>query len=232
MTVNKTIIITGGFGSLGRAAAQAALEQGYGIVLVDRAEQLLGADFSDSPQVLICGGVDICDFAQAQNVVAKAQAQFGEVSALLNIAGGFHWANFESDELDTWDRLYQMNVKTAVTASKAVLPVFLNQQRGSIVCVSAGAAVKGEAGIAAYAASKAGVSRFVESLAAELKDKGVRVNAVAPSIIDTQPNRKAMPDADFSRWVSPAALAKVMLFLASDEASAVTGSILPVTGRV
>lgn len=228
----RTIVITGGFGSLGRAAAKMALAQGYQVVLADMAEQLVGSDLADTAEVLVCGGVDISDLNQAQGVMEKAKSHFGDVSVLLNIAGGFHWASFESDQLDSWDRMHHMNVKTAIIASKAVLPHFIAQQRGSIVCVSAGAAVKGDVGIAAYAASKAGVSRFVESLAAELKERGIRVNAVAPSIIDTVPNREAMPDEDFTKWVSPEALANVMLFLASDDAEAVTGAVLPVTGRV
>jgi NAD(P)-dependent dehydrogenase (short-subunit alcohol dehydrogenase family) len=228
----RTIVITGGFGSLGRAAAKVALDQGYQVALLDMAEELVDSALADSSNVLVCGGIDITDLHQAREVMEKVKSHFGEISALLNIAGGFHWASFEADELDSWDRMHHMNVKTAITASKAALPHFIAQQRGSIVCVSAGAAVKGDMGIAPYAASKAGVSRFVESLAAELKDRGIRVNAVAPSIIDTAPNREAMPDEDFTKWVSPGALAKVMLFLASDDAEAITGAVLPVTARV
>lgn len=228
----RTVVITGGFGSLGRAAAKVALDQGYQVALLDMAEELVDSALADSSNVLVCGGIDITDLHQAQEVMEKVKSHFGEISALLNIAGGFHWASFEFDELDSWDRMHHMNVKTAITASKAALPHFIAQQRGRIVCVSAGAAVKGDMGIAPYAASKAGVSRFVESLAAELKDRGIRVNAVAPSIIDTAPNREAMPDEDFTKWVSPEALAKVMLFLASDDAEAITGAVLPVTGRV
>ena len=128
--------------------------------------------------------------------------------------------------------LYAMNVKTAANASRAALPWLRKSAAGRIVNVGAMGAVKSAAGMGAYGASKAGVHRLTESLAEELKGEGITVNAVLPSIIDTPANRADMPDADFSAWVSPADLAKVMLFLASPDGRAVTGALLPVTGRV
>ena len=125
-----------------------------------------------------------------------------------------------------------MNVKTAANASRAALPWLRKSAAGRIVNVGAMGAVKSAAGMGAYGASKAGVHRLTESLAEELKGEGITVNAVLPSIIDTPANRADMPDADFSAWVSPADLAKVMLFLASPDGRAVTGALLPVTGRV
>ena len=133
--------------------------------------------------------------------------------------------------LATWDRLYAMNLKTALVATRALLPL-LKVGRGSIVNVGAAASVKAAAGMGAYAASKAGVARLTEALAEELKNDLVRVNAVLPSIIDTPPNRADMPDAEFDRWVSPAQLSAVIAFLLSPAASAVTGALIPVTGRV
>ncbi|MEW6019792.1 MAG: SDR family oxidoreductase, partial [Pseudomonadota bacterium] len=127
---------------------------------------------------------------------------------------------------------YAMNVKTAANASRAALPWLRRSAAGRIVNVGAMGAIKSAAGMGAYGASKAGVHRLTESLAEELKGEGITVNAILPSIIDTPANRADMPDADFSAWVSPADLAKVMLFLASPDARAVTGALLPVTGRV
>jgi NAD(P)-dependent dehydrogenase (short-subunit alcohol dehydrogenase family) len=121
---------------------------------------------------------------------------------------------------------------TAVAASRAALPHLLARGAGRIVNIGANAATRAAAGMGPYAASKAAVARFTESLAEEMKDRGITVNAVLPSIIDTPQNRADMPDADFSRWVAPEAIAEVILFLVSDAAAAVTGALIPVTGRV
>jgi 3-oxoacyl-[acyl-carrier protein] reductase len=128
--------------------------------------------------------------------------------------------------------MYAMNLKTALNACKAALPYLLESGAGRIVNVGAQSALHASSGFGPYAGSKSAVHRMTESLADELKLKGVTVNAVLPSIIDTPMNRRDMPKADFSHWVAPADLAAVMLFLASDEAKAVTGALIPVSGRV
>ena len=229
---NKTVIITGAFGNLGVAVAAEAAARGANVVLVDMAPAPTDGSLDGLPENrLVLDGVDLTDYQQAADTVAKAVDKFGSVDALLNIAGGFCWETFADNDLANWDKMYTINVKTAVTATKAALPR-LQQDGGAVVCVSAGPALKGDMGMGPYAASKAGVARFVESLAAEMKDQGVRVNAVMPSVIDTPQNREAMPDEDFDRWVKPEALANVILFLASAEASAVTGALVPVFNRV
>lgn len=229
---NKTVIITGAFGNLGVAVAREASARGANVVMVDRVpvpqdDRLQGI----GENLLLVGEIDLTDLDQANQAISKAVDQFGGVDALLNIAGGFCWETFADNDLSNWDFLYNINIKTAITATKAALPQ-LREGGGAVVCISAGPALKGELGMGPYAASKAGVARFVESLAQEVKDDFVRVNAVMPSIIDTPLNRKEMPDAEFDRWVSPQALANVILFLASDEASAVTGALVPVFNRV
>ncbi len=163
--------------------------------------------------------------------MAAVKARFGRIDALLNIAGGFRWETMEAGDAATWERMFAINLKTALNASRAALPHLLESGAGRIVNVGAQPANHATAGMGAYAASKAAVHRLTESLADELKLKGVTVNAVLPSIIDTPANRADMPKAEFDRWVSPADLAAVMLFLASDEARAVTGALIPVTGR-
>ena len=157
---------------------------------------------------------------------------FGRINAVVNVAGGFAWETFESGSLDTWDRLYQMNVRTAIVSTKAALPHILSAGNGRVINVSALAANKAGLGVAAYAASKAGVARFTESLAEELKARDVTVNAVMPSIIDTPTNRADMPDQDFTSWVTPEALSAVIAFLLSAEGQVITGTCLPVSGRV
>ena len=221
----RTLIVTGGHGALGSAVCKAARAQGWNVALIDHAE-------AEAPEgVFEVGGVDLTDAASTNAAVARIAAHFGGVDALFNIAGGFVWQTVDAAE-PAWDRMYRMNVVTALNASRAALPHLKASTAGRIVNVGAGGAVKAAAGMGAYAASKAGVHRLTEALAEELKGSTVTVNAVLPSIIDTAANRRDMPDADFDRWVKPEQLAAVMLFLASPEAAAVTGALIPVTGGV
>ena len=223
---DRVILVTGGHGALGSAVVQAALADGLKVAVVDHARGL------PVPEgVLELGGVDLTDPASAQTAIDAAVARFGRLDALLNIAGGFVWQTTE-DASPAWDKMFALNLSTALNASRAALPWLKASPEGRIVNVGANAAVKSAAGMGAYAASKAGVHRLTESLAEELKSTSVTVNAVLPSILDTGQNRKDMPDADPSQWVAPADLARVILFLASPEARAVTGALVPVTGKV
>ncbi|MGE0742376.1 MAG: SDR family oxidoreductase [Hyphomonadaceae bacterium] len=221
----RTVVITGGGGVLGGAVGRVAASRGANVVLVDV------ATLPEGPGLRL-GNVDLTNLDSATRAMDEARAKTGRLDALLNIAGGFRWQTLADGDLAGWDALYNINVKTAATASKAALPHLLASGDGRIVNVGAAGAVKAAAGMGAYAASKAGVMRLTESLAEELKGRGVTVNAVLPSIIDTPANRKDMPDADFSKWVTPEDLAAVMLFLASPEARAITGALVPVTGQV
>jgi NAD(P)-dependent dehydrogenase (short-subunit alcohol dehydrogenase family) len=185
-----------------------------------------------APDGLTLGGVDLASAEGARRAMAEVKARFGRLDALVNVAGGFRWETVEEGDPATWDHLFALNVKTALNASRAALPYLLESGAGRIVNVGANAARKAGAGMGPYAASKAGVHRLTESMAEELKHRGVTVNAVLPSIIDTPANRAEMPNARFDRWVAPAELAAVILFLASPEAKAVTGALVPVTGGV
>ena len=226
----KRIAITGAFGSLGAAVVLAALEAGAQVAAIDRTDAPpAGMDLGDAKRF---GGVDLSDTAQAKNAIDAAAKALGGLDALVNIAGTFRWETLADGTLDTWDLLYKVNLRSAVAASKAALPHLRKNGSGRIVNIGAGAAAKAGAGMGAYAASKAGVARLTEALAEELKDERITVNAVLPSIIDTPPNRADMPKADFDRWVKPGQLADVIVFLLSDRAAAVTGALLPVSGRV
>jgi len=196
------------------------------VIGIDRADEISGGEVL----TLKIPKTDLTDSDKSTEAFARIAEQFGSLHALVNIAGGFAWEEVESGTVDTWERLFKLNVITALNASKAALPLLL-ANGGAIVNVSAAASTKADAGLGAYAASKSGVSRLTESLAAELKDRGVRVNAVLPSIIDTPMNRASMSKARFDRWVTPHALADVISFLISDRARAVTGVLLPVTAR-
>lgn len=222
----RVIVVTGGQGVLGRAVVRQALAGGARVAAVDRAPA------SALGEAMVLGGVDLTDPVSAGEAMGRIADQLGGLDALLNIAGGFAWQTTEAGDPATWDRMFAMNVRTTLTAVRAALPHLLRSPAGRIVNVGAAGAVKAAAGMGAYAASKAGVHRLTESLAEELKDSGLTVNAVLPSIIDTPQNRADMPDADPARWVDPEDLAAVMLFLASPAARAVTGALVPVTGRV
>lgn len=229
----RVYAITGAFGVLGSAVARAAAARGARVALIDYAPiPPEGLGEACGPDGLILGGVDLTEAAGAQRAIEAVAKHFGRLDVLVNVAGGFRWETLEDGSADTWNTLFRMNVLTASNAARAALPFLKRGGSGRIVNVGANGAVKAAAGMGAYAASKAGVHRLTEALAEELKADGVTVNAVLPSIIDTPANRADMPNADVSAWVSPQDLASVILFLASEEARAVTGALVPVTGRV
>ncbi|MDZ5455193.1 MULTISPECIES: SDR family NAD(P)-dependent oxidoreductase [Azohydromonas] len=224
---SRRVLVTGGLGALGRAVGDLLAERGARVVLLDRAPA-----HSLPGMAGVLGDVDLGDQAAAAAALEQACSLLGGLDSLVNVAGGFRWETLEGGSVESWDALYGMNLRSAVVASRAALPYLLAAAPAAIVNVGALAANKAALGMGAYAASKAGVARLTEALAEELKDRGVRVNAVLPSILDTPANRADMPDADFARWVHPQALATVIAFLLSDDAQAVTGACIPVAGRV
>ena len=223
----KCIAVTGGFGTLGAAVGAALAAAGARVALIDRAPT--PATASDAYAV---SGVDLTSPDGAKDAIVQVVAHFGRLDAVVNVAGGFRWETVADGSVDTWDLLYQINLRTAVNTVRAALPHLTANPGSSIVNIGALASTKAALGMGAYAASKAGVSRLTEALAEELKDKSVTVNAILPSIIDTAPNRKDMPDADFSRWVKPGEIADLIVFLLSDRARAITGASIPIVGRV
>ena len=229
---DKVVIVTGAFGALGRVVASTLASRGARLGLVDAAGVVPGPFASEFAAHLVLPGIDLSNADATQAMVAQVVARFGALDAVVNIAGGFRWETVADGDAATWDALFTMNLKTALHVCKASLPHLLDREGTRIVNIGAGAAAKAVAGMGAYAASKAGVLRLTEALADETKDRGLTVNAVLPGIIDTPANRKDMPQADFSRWVAPQALADVVAFLLSDAARAITGVGIPVTGRL
>jgi NAD(P)-dependent dehydrogenase (short-subunit alcohol dehydrogenase family) len=227
----RVYAITGAFGVLGAAVAKAAAAQGARLALIDFAKQA-PAGLPSGDEVLVLGGVDLTDPAAAKAAVDAVVARFGGLDVLVNVAGGFRWEMHEGGDPETWSKLFLMNVQTASNATRAALAPLKASAAGRIVNIGANGAVKAGLGMGPYAASKAGVHKLTEALAEELKSTGVTVNAVLPSILDTPTNRADMPDADASAWVTPEDLAAVILFLASEAARAVTGALVPVTGKV
>ena len=223
----KVVVITGASGALGKVVAEQALARGARVAGIDH----VPAQVPATPIRLELGSVDLTDAAAAKTAIDAVAAHFGKIDALINIAGGFAYETVADGDPKTWARMYAINVTTALNASRAAIAHLTASSAGRIINVGAMGALQAGAGMGAYAASKAGVHRLTEALAAEHKGR-ITVNAVLPSIIDTAANRASMPTADFGKWVAPKELADVILFLASDAASAVTGALLPVSGRV
>jgi NAD(P)-dependent dehydrogenase (short-subunit alcohol dehydrogenase family) len=223
----KVIVVTGASGALGKVVVEAALARGARVAGIDHAPTQVPA----TPGRLELGGVDLTDAAQAGKAIDAVVSHFGRLDALVNIAGGFAFEAVAEGDPRTWQHMYALNVLTALNTSQSAIPHLAAASAGRIVNVGAMGALQAGAGMGPYAASKAAVHRLTEALAAEWKGR-ITVNAVLPSTIDTAANRASMPKADFTKWVTPQELADVILFLISDAASAVTGALLPVSGRV
>lgn len=220
----RTVLVTGANGALGRVVAAKASLLGASLILVGRH---FDADVATALPTARRLELDLAD----PGALEGALADEGRIDALFNIAGGFAMGESSYAPRGTeWDAMFRVNVDTLRHSLRAVVPVMLAQGRGSVVNVGALSALKGQASMGAYIASKCAVLRLTETLSAEVKDRGINVNAVLPSIIDTTANRAAMPGADPARWVSPEDLASVICFLGSDAARAIHGALIPVAG--
>ena len=213
------IIVTGASGALGSIVAD-HLETGGAQV----ARIIRGGDQA-APGRFPCS--DLADISLSGQALNAAIDWLGGVDGLINIAGGFKWEKIEEGNPATWQQMFASNVQTALASCMSVLPHL--KAGGSIVNVGATAAAHAGAGMGAYATAKSGVARLTESLAAEVKARGIRVNAILPQTIDTPQNRRDMPKADHSQWTSPQAIAEVIHFLLSNGSRAITGALIPVT---
>ncbi|PWE18080.1 NAD-dependent oxidoreductase [Marinicauda salina] len=218
------IVVTGAAGTLGKTVCSLLREAGQAVAAVD-----LGQPDKDAAEAVF-GGIDLTEPGQVETVYDRLEADGRKPTGLVNCAGGFDWRPVLESEPDLWERLWRMNVLSAAVSCRAAAGRL--GKGGAIVNIAAAAAGHADEGMGPYAASKAGVRRLTEALAAELKPNGVRVNSVSPTIIDTPPNREAMADADFSAWAKPEEVAEAVAFLLSDRASGVTGDDLVVRGRM
>lgn len=225
------VLITGAAGNLGRAVAVHFAARGAKLALLDREGEALAALVCDLPGGALPLACNLLDPADVAAAVEQAVGAFGGVAVAVNLAGGFTMGEaVHETTASTWQRMLDLNVNTMLHSAAAVVPVMRRARRGSIINVGAASALRGAAKMGAYIASKSALMRLTESMSAELREDGINVNAVLPTIIDTPVNRKAMPDADPRRWVTPEALAAVIGFLASDEARAIHGALIPVAG--
>jgi NAD(P)-dependent dehydrogenase (short-subunit alcohol dehydrogenase family) len=227
----RVVMVTGAAGALGRAVVAAFDAERASLVLVDRDRAALERAFGADSERVAFAPADLLDAASARAAVDLALRRFGRLDALVNLAGGFAMGEpVHALGDDTWQRMFDLNVRTLLNAVHAAVPPMLERGGGKVVNVGAFAAQKGAAKMGAYVAAKASVIRLTESMAAELREQGINVNCVLPTVIDTPANRADMPKADASRWVAPEAVADVIVFLASDRARAIHGAALPVTG--
>ena len=230
----RVAVVAGGTGGLGRAVSLAFLQEGAKVVVTYRQQEefdgLKDAAGAAGSRLEGCA-VDVTDEAAVSRLVERVVAQHERLDALVNAVGGYA-GGVKFWELDTtvFDQMLALNVRSGYALLRAVLPVMLKQGRGAIVNVASKAAFDHAAGVAAYAASKAAAVAMMDSLAADVKGTGVRVNSILPSIIDTGANRKAMPKADFAKWPKPEEIARVILFLCSDDARVIHGAAIPVYG--
>jgi NAD(P)-dependent dehydrogenase (short-subunit alcohol dehydrogenase family) len=231
----QVALITGGTGNLGQAVVQSFYQAGATLVPVDRDTdrlEILFPALMGSGLAYFAEGVDVTDPATVDALVQETLRRYGKIDILVNTVGGYRAGTpVHETPVETWDFMMSLNARSAFVMSRAVLPAMLKQGRGKIINISAGSALKGGANSAAYAASKSAVARLTESMAEEYKRQGINVNAILPGTIDTPQNREAMPKSDFSLWIQPEAIARVVLFLASEDASPIHGALIPVFGK-
>jgi NAD(P)-dependent dehydrogenase (short-subunit alcohol dehydrogenase family) len=228
---NKVVLITGAAGNLGRAVAAAFAAAGARLVLVDLSDAVLAAAYPEVDARRLLLAANLMDSASARGAVNKALEHFKRIDCLCNVAGGFRMGpTVHETPAELWKLMMDLNAGTVLNMVQAVVPGMLAAGGGKIVNIGAGGGLKGGARMAAYSASKSAVIRLTESMSAELREQGINVNCVLPSVIDTPQNRADMPKADPKRWVSPEDLAQVLLFLCSDAARAIHGAAIPVNG--
>jgi NAD(P)-dependent dehydrogenase (short-subunit alcohol dehydrogenase family) len=231
---DKVVLIAGGTGGLGKAVSLAFAAEDAKVIVTYRKEEefaALQAAAGAKSSALEGHRLDVTDEAAASELIGKVFAQHGRLDALVNTVGAYAGGT-SLWQLDTkvFDQMFSLNLRSGYVLARAAVPIMLKHQHGAIVNVAAKAALDHAAGASAYAASKAAALALMDSLAADTRGTGVRVNSILPSIIDTEANRRAMPDANFAQWPKPEDIARVILFLCSDEAKVVHGAAISVYG--
>jgi NAD(P)-dependent dehydrogenase (short-subunit alcohol dehydrogenase family) len=232
----KVVLITGGTGGLGQAVTLAFLKAGARVTttyLVDSELTALQARLPKERSSFAAHKVDVLDDSAVAKLIEDVITTDKRLDCLINIVGGFvGGVSIAETSLEQYGRMVDLNLKSALLCSKHVWPAMAAQRQGKIVNIGAKSGLQGGSGMGVYSASKAALINLTQTLAAEGSPYNINANAVVPSIIDTEANREAMPDADFDRWVTPDKLARVILFLCSEDADDISGAILPVHGKV
>lgn len=231
---NRIAIITGGTGALGKTVVLAFLDEGAKVVctyIVDEELKYYPSLTENQKSNLAFIQADVTKEKSVAETVQKTLERFGRIDILVNIVGGFTYAKAVDTTEKVWDSMMNINLKSTFLCSKAVLPHLISQNYGKIINISSRPGLKGSAGVGAYAASKAAVLNLTETIADEVRDYEINVNAILPSTIDTPANRKSMPESDFSKWVKPEEIARIIVFLASDDSKPISGAGIPVYGK-
>ncbi len=231
---DRVVVVTGAAGNLGRVISPAFAALGAHMSLLDRKpgrlEELYG-QLAGDPSHLLIGTVDMTDADSVENSFQQVVDKLGRVDVLINTIGGYRGGvPIHETSPEDWDFMFELNTRSVFLSCRAAVPHMLKNGRGNIVNIGARPGEKGVANSGAYSASKGAVIRLTESLSDELKDQGINVNCVLPGHMDTPENREQTPQADFSRWVTPTAVSEVILFIASEAASAVHGAAITVYG--
>lgn len=225
----RVVVVTGAAGNLGQAVAREFHALGDRLVLIDRDAARLRSVFADTSHQLL--SPDLADASSVREAIDAVRSRHRRIDVLCNVAGGFRMGEAVHETAGaTWDFLFDINARSVLNMCRAVVPLMLEAGRGKVVNVGAAAAQRGAAAMGAYVASKAAVQRLTETMAAELRSRGIHVNCVLPTILDTPENRAAMPDADPGQWVRPQDAAQVIAFLASAQAEAISGAAIPLSG--
>ncbi len=231
MSGPRVVVVTGAAGNLGQAVAAVFAAAGERLALIDVNAEALAVRYPSAGDGLMLAPANLLDQESTNRAIQSVIDRWARVDVLCNLAGGFRMGEpVHETSAATWDFLLNINVGTVLNASRAVVPHMRDRGAGKVINVAAYGALRGAALMGAYTASKSAVIRLTEAMSAELRPDGINVNCVLPTTIDTPENRRAMPDADPSQWVSPQALADVIAFLASDSARGVHGAAIPVTG--
>lgn len=231
---DRVVVISGAAGNLGGVVSHAFASSGAKTGLLDRRpgrlQEVCGHLADDSSHLLI-GTVDMTDPDSVEDSIQQVVDTHGRVDILINTIGGYRGGTpIHETSLESWDFMFDLNARSVFLSCRAVVRHMLKQGSGKIVNIGARPGVRGAANSGAYSGAKSAVIRLTETLSEELKDQGINVNCVLPGHVDTPENREQEPEADFSRWVTPRAVADVILFLASDEANAIHGSSIPAYG--
>jgi NAD(P)-dependent dehydrogenase (short-subunit alcohol dehydrogenase family) len=233
---DKIVLVTGGTGGLGREVTMAFLEAGATVVVTYRNADEFAALLAAAEKIGATPpsgfAVDVTDAAAVEKFIAELAAKHGRLDILVNTVGGYAGGESLWDTNPRlFDQMLQLNLRAGYVLARSVVPQMIRQKRGWIVNIASKAAVDHAAGGAFYAASKAAALALFDSLAAEVKQHNINVNSVLPSVIDTAANRKSMPGADFSKWPKPEEIARVILFLCSEDARVIHGAAIPVYGK-
>ena len=224
----KVVLITGGTGALGRAVAQAFGTSNATTVVTYIIDEEMEDVKTKIKTIAELVKADITKEDQAKKLVSHLIETYDRIDVLVNVVGGYLGGKSvaELDETE-WDKMMNMNLKSAFLISKHVIPLMVSAKHGKIVHISSRTGLKSDGYDSAYSASKSGLIRLVESISEEVKEHNINVNCILPSTIDTEANRNAMPNSDFSKWVKTEDLANLILFLCSDEAKVINGAAIP-----